>query len=288
MRILNRFTTIMKANINALLDKAEDPAKMVDQYLIDLNQSLAEVKSETAGVIAEEKRTARLVEKNAAESNRMESLAKKALQAGNDVLYIGMSGGISGTANSAAIAVSELREKYPERKIAAVDTYAASLGEGLQVLAAVRMIEQGVGFDEVVAQIERGRHNMCQYFTVADLEYLKRNGRLSSVVALAGTILHIKPILMGDETGHIVQCGKVRGSQRALERLAEKYDALVSDRSAGIGIAHADNERGAETLLARLRERGFTGECMTVMYEPVTGSHVGPGTVALFFPGVHK
>lgn len=213
---------------------------------------------------------------------------EQALQAGNDVLYIGMSGGISGTANSAAIAVSELREKYPERKIAAVDTYAASLGEGLQVLAAVRMIEQGVGFDEVVAQIERGRHNMCQYFTVADLEYLKRNGRLSSVVALAGTILHIKPILMGDETGHIVQCGKVRGSQRALERLAEKYDALVSDRSAGIGIAHADNERGAETLLARLRERGFTGECMTVMYEPVTGSHVGPGTVALFYPGVHK
>ena len=213
---------------------------------------------------------------------------EQALQAGNDVLYIGMSGGVSGTANSAAIAVSELREKYPERKIAAVDTYAASLGEGLQVLAAVRMIEQGVGFDEVVAQIERGRHNMCQYFTVADLEYLKRNGRLSSVVALAGTILHIKPILMGDETGHIVQCGKVRGSQRALERLAEKYDALVSDRSAGIGIAHADNERGAETLLARLRERGFTGECMTVMYEPVTGSHVGPGTVALFYPGVHK
>lgn len=213
---------------------------------------------------------------------------EQALQAGNDVLYIGMSGGVSGTANSAAIAVSELREKYPERKIAAVDTYAASLGEGLQVLAAVRMIEQGVGFDEVVAQIERERHNMCQYFTVADLEYLKRNGRLSSVVALAGTILHIKPILMGDETGHIVQCGKVRGSQRALERLAEKYDALVSDRSAGIGIAHADNERGAETLLARLRERGFTGECMTVMYEPVTGSHVGPGTVALFFPGVHK
>ena len=84
MGILNRFTTIMKANINALLDKAEDPAKMVDQYLIDLNQSLAEVKSETAGVIAEEKRTARLVEKNAAESDRMESLAKKALQAGNE------------------------------------------------------------------------------------------------------------------------------------------------------------------------------------------------------------
>lgn len=84
MGILNRFTTVMKANINALLDKAEDPAKMVDQYLIDLNQSLAEVKKETASVIAEEKRTARLVEQNASESTRMESLAKKALQAGNE------------------------------------------------------------------------------------------------------------------------------------------------------------------------------------------------------------
>lgn len=210
------------------------------------------------------------------------------LQAGDDMLYIGMSGGISGTANAAAIAVRELQEKYPSARIAAIDTYAASLGEGLQVLDAVRMIEDGAGFDEVVEAIEDERHRMCQYFTVADLEYLKRNGRLSGVVALAGTLLNIKPILMGDETGHIVQCGKVRGSQRALARLAEKYDELISDRSADIGIAHADNPRGAETLLAKLRELGFTGKCWTVMYEPVTGSHVGPGTVALFYPGIRK
>ena len=130
-----------------------------------------------------------------------------ALAAGNDVLYVGMSGGISGTANSAAIAVDELREKYPERRLAAIDTYAASLGEGLQVLDAARMADAGVEFDEIVAHIERERHRMCQYFTVADLEYIKRNGRLSGVVALAWTLLNIKPILMGDETGHIVQCG---------------------------------------------------------------------------------
>ena len=213
---------------------------------------------------------------------------EKALQTGNDVLYVGMSGGISGTANAACIAVSELREKYPERKLAAIDTYAASLGEGLQVLEAAQMVEQGTPFEEIVAHVERERHKMCQYFTVADLEYLKRNGRLSSVAALAGTILQIKPLLMGDETGHIVQCAKVRGTQRAIERLAEKYDELSADRSADIGIAHADNPRGAEMLLARLRELGFTGRCLTVMYEPVTGSHVGPGTVALFYRGVHK
>lgn len=211
-----------------------------------------------------------------------------ALAAGNDVLYVGMSGGISGTANSAAIAVDELREKYPERRLAAIDTYAASLGEGLQVLDAARMADAGVEFDEIVAYLERERHRMCQYFTVADLEYLKRNGRLSGVVALAGTLLNIKPILMGDETGHIIQCGKVRGTQRALEKLADKYDELAADRTADIGIAHADNPQGAETLLAKLRALGFRGNCMTVMYEPVTGSHVGPGTVALFYPGVHK
>lgn len=211
-----------------------------------------------------------------------------ALQAGDDVLYIGMSGGISGTANAAAAAVRELQGKYPSSRMAAIDTYAASLGEGLLVLDAARMIENGAGFDEVVKTIEDKRHSMCQYFTVADLEYLKRNGRLSGVVALAGTLLNIKPILMGDETGHIVQCGKVRGTQRALARLAEIYDELAFDRAADIGIAHADNPQGAETLLASLRQLGFTGKCWTVMYEPVTGSHVGPGTVALFYPGIHK
>lgn len=210
------------------------------------------------------------------------------LCAGNDVLYIGMSGGISGTANAAAIAAQELHERYPERNIATIDTYAASLGEGLQVLEAVQMIEQGVDFAEVVERLLDRRDRVCQYFTVADLEYLKRNGRLSGVVALAGTLLNIKPILTGDGTGHIVQCGKVRGSQRALERLAELYDTLVEDRAADIGIAHADNPHGAQTLLNRLRELGFTGKCLTVMYEPVTGSHVGPGTVALFYRGTHK
>lgn len=211
-----------------------------------------------------------------------------ALAAGDDVLYVGMSGGISGTANAAKIAVEELRGKYPQAKIAAIDTYAASLGEGLQVLDAVQMMEQGMDFSEIVCQIEEKRHRMCQYFTVADLEYLRRNGRLSGVMALAGTLLKIKPILMGDETGHIVQCDKARGTQKAITKLSEKYDKLVFDRAAPIGIAHADNPDGAQALLDMLREVGFTGSCMNVMYEPVTGSHVGPGTVALFFMGTHK
>lgn len=210
------------------------------------------------------------------------------LAAGDEVLYVGMSGGISGTANSAAIAVSDLEEKFPNRHIAAIDTFAASLGEGLLVLQAAEMIADGFAFEEIVREINTRRHTMCQYFTVDDLMYLKKGGRIPGAVAIIGNLLGIKPLLMGDETGHIVMRSKTRGFTNALKAMADKYDALSADKRALIGIAHADNEHGAEQLLSMLRERGLSGECMTVLYEPVTGAHVGPGTVALFYPGTEK
>lgn len=211
-----------------------------------------------------------------------------ALAAGDDVIYIGMSGGISGTAQAAVIAAGELTEKNPARKIVTIDTYAASLGEGLQVLEAARMIEEGTGLDEIKAHLLSRRPHMCQFFTVDDLAYLKRGGRISSATALIGTVLSIKPILCGDETGHIVSCGKVRGMKRAYQELANYYDGRALDKSEMLGIAHADNEEGAQALIALLRDKGFTGECLNVVYEPVTGAHVGPGTVALFFYGTEK
>ena len=187
-----------------------------------------------------------------------------ALAAGDDVIYIG-------TAHAAAMAVQELQEEFPERKIAAIDTYAASLGEGLLVIEAARMLENGAPFSLIVEQISRRRHTMCQYFTVDDLAYLERGGRVSKAAAIVGTVLKIKPLLRGDDEGKIVLCGKTRGR-----------------KSEEIGIAHADDAAGAQFLLDALRQRGFTGECLTVCYEPVTGSHVGPGTVALFFQGIHR
>ena len=190
---------------------------------------------------------------------------ERALAQGDDVLYVGMSGGISGTAHAAALAAEELREKYPHAKIMTIDTYAASLGEGLQVLEAAEL-----------------------FFTVDDLNYLKRGGRISGAAALVGSVLGIKPILRGDETGHIVSCGKVRGNKKAYAELADYFDKRALDKTARIGIAHADNREGTDYLLGLLRERGFTGECLEVYYEPVTGAHVGPGTVALFFYGTEK
>lgn len=210
------------------------------------------------------------------------------LEAGNDIIYIGMSGGISSTASIAAITTSELQGRYPQRKLLAFDTYAASLGEGLMVLRAAEMLEAGADFEAVSQMLHTMRPNMCQYFTVDDLKYLRKGGRITGAAAVIGSVLHIKPILQGDDTGHIILCGKVRGRKNALKQLAEKYDELCADKSGQIGIAHADDEEGTAYLIEKLREKGFTGECLTVCYEPVTGSHVGPGTIALFYPGIHK
>ncbi len=212
----------------------------------------------------------------------------RALARGDDVLYIGMSGGISGTAHAAALAAEELRGRYPESKIVAIDTYAASLGEGLLVLEAAELLRAGESIEAVSSRILELRPHMCQFFTVDDLAYLKRGGRISGAAALVGTMLGIKPLLRGDETGHIVSCGKVRGNKKAYAELADYFDKRALDKSARIGIAHADNQAGTDYLMGLLRERGFTGECLEVYYEPVTGSHVGPGTVALFFIGAEK
>ena len=210
------------------------------------------------------------------------------LEAGNDIIYVGMSGGISSTASVAAIAAGEMQERYPQRKILSFDTYAASLGEGLMVLRAAEMIERGEDFEAVSQMLYNMRPNMCQYFTVDDLKYLRKGGRITGAAAVIGSVLHIKPILQGDDSGHIVLCGKVSGRKNALKQLAEKYDELCADKNGQIGIAHADDEEGTAYLIEKLREKGFTGECLTVCYEPVTGSHVGPGTIALFYPGIHK
>lgn len=204
------------------------------------------------------------------------------------VIYVGMSGGISGTANSAKLAAEELLEKYPAAKIAAIDTYAASLGEGFLVIETAKMIERGDPFLKIVKKIELLRKNMCQFFTVDDLAYLRKGGRISGAAAVVGTVLNIKPILRGDENGKIVLCGKIRGFNKSMEALANKYDELVFDKTADVGIAHADNPEGAQRLEDILRAKGFSGELLKVVYEPVTGSHVGPGTIALFFMGEHK
>lgn len=205
---------------------------------------------------------------------------------GIDVLYIGMSSGISGSYHSSEIAKGMLEEAYPGRKFYMLDTKAASLGEGIPVLRAIELRREGKSIDECYEAITELSKRVYQVFTVDDLRHLQRTGRLSNAARILGTLLNIKPILKGNEFGQIVNIEKVRGSARALKALAEKYNTLVHNpEEQVVGIAHADNPEGAAQLAAMLRESKPPKEILTVCYEPVTGAHVGPGTVALFFLG---
>jgi len=208
------------------------------------------------------------------------------LAAGQDILFVGMSSGISGSFQSAQIAMAQLRESWPDRQLRLVDTLGASLGEGLLVLQAIEGREAGRSLDEVTRELLALRRRMYQVFMVDDLMFLKKTGRVSGAVALVGTMLQIKPILKGNEKGQIVTCAKARGRHKAIEALAKRYDDYVVDAGEQtVGIAHADCPEDAAHLAQLLRKNHPPKEIMTVMYEPVTGSHVGPGTLALFFLG---
>ena len=208
------------------------------------------------------------------------------LEQGNDILYVGMSSGISSSYASACVAAQQLREQFPDRRILTVDTLAASLGEGLLVLLGAELREQGKTIEETAALLEQRREDMRQCFTVDDLLFLRRGGRISGASALLGTLLSIKPLLRGNRNGEIVLYGKARGGNGALRALADNYAQNVADpASQTVGIAHGGCPERAEALAEMLREQHPPREIMIECYEPVTGSHVGPGTVALFFWG---
>ena len=209
---------------------------------------------------------------------------KPILQKGLDILFVGMSSGISGSYHCAELAAEELGEDFPERKIRLVDTLGASLGEGLLVVKAVREKLRGLSLDEVYDKLMSLRHRLCNVFTVDDLKYLRKGGRLSNLGFIVGTLLQIKPLLKGDQEGRIVAFAKLRGRKKALEELAKRYDEYVVDAGEQtVGIAHADCPEDAAFLAQLLRRNHPPKEILTVGYEPVTGSHVGPGTLALFF-----
>ena len=206
------------------------------------------------------------------------------LQSGQDVLFVSMSSGISGSYGSSEIAANELRERYPERKLICLDTLAASLGEGLLVLRACELREQGKTIGETADALLRERKRMCQIFTVDDLKYLRATGRISAAATLVGTMLSIKPVLKGNEIGQIVQAGKIRGRRQVIEDLAARYEAnVVSPETQCVGVAHCDCRGDADLLIKLLRRSKPPKDILLVDYEPVTGSHIGPGSLALFF-----
>ena len=206
------------------------------------------------------------------------------LREGLDVIYVSMSSGISGSCGSAHIAAQELRERYEARRVEIVDTRGAALGEGLVALQAAEMRDRGVSTELAAARLRLLSERMFNVFTVDDLMHLHRGGRLSNVSALIGTVLQIKPILKGDEEGKIVAFAKVRGRKQSIRTLAQMYDKLaVEPEKQLVGIVQAGCRDEAEALAAMLRQNRPPREILTVEYEPVTGSYVGPGALALFF-----
>lgn len=206
------------------------------------------------------------------------------LEEGHDILHVGMSSGISGAYQSAVMAARELREEYPQRRLVVFDTRAASLGEGIQVLHAATCREAGYTLDETVRELAELRPRIRQIFTVDDLMHLRRGGRVSGVAAAVGTALRIKPLLKGDESGRIVVFGKVQGRKRSVRALADNFAANAELLGRWpIGIAHAGCRDEALALAAMLKESDPKARIIIVDYEPVTGSHVGPGALAMFY-----
>lgn len=212
-----------------------------------------------------------------------------ALQQGRDVLVLAFSSGLSTTYQSAVIAAADLSEKYPDRKIRVVDTRAASLGQGLLVWYACQKRQQGQTLEQVEAWVEDNKLHLCHWFTVDDLMYLKRGGRISAATAIMGTMLGIKPVLHMDDAGHLINMSKARGRKGSIAAMAEKMGQLgLPGENKTVFICHGDCMEDARYLETLVREKYGVEEVFIGYTGAVIGSHSGPGTLALFFLGQHR
>ena len=211
------------------------------------------------------------------------------LKQGKDVLVLAFSSGLSATCNSARIAAGELSEQYPDRTVFVVDTLCASLGQGLLVWYAARQKQAGKTIEEVRDWTEEHKLNLCHWFTVDDLMFLKRGGRISAATAVLGTMLAIKPVMHVDNEGHLIKVGTARGRNASLKALVDHMEQTVLDlKDQVIFISHGDCLSDARKVADDVKAR-FGVETVIINYVgPVIGAHSGPGTVALFFMGSER
>ena len=208
---------------------------------------------------------------------------------GEDIVYIAMSSGISGTYNAAVIAANELMEEYPDCFIHIVDSHGCGFGNGILALKAAQLSRVGINLREAAPILDEAVAHACQYFTVDDLNFLKNTGRVSGVTANIGTILNIKPILYGDSTGHIVSCNKVRGRKNAIAAVAQKYsEKRMDSEDKRVFISHGDCIEDANKLAELVKGINPDAEIIITQHEPFSGAHVGPGMLGLFFWGKER
>jgi DegV family protein with EDD domain len=218
--------------------------------------------------------------------NEVDSIVRELFDAGEDVIYLGFDSALSGTYENTSRYLYNLRDaSYPQRQLYCVDTLAAAFGQGLLVLEACRKREAGATIEEVAQWAEQSRLNFAHWFTVDDLSYLQRGGRLSKGVAIAATLLNIKPVLHVDEEGRLIAVDKVRGRRKSLNALVEKFATMASEPKAEqtITISHGDCLEDAQYVAEQIQQRFGVTDVIIHYLDPVIGAHSGPGTVALFF-----
>jgi len=214
-----------------------------------------------------------------------EKLLRGLLANGRDVLYIGFSSGLSGTFEATAGVLDAMRSEFPTRKIFHVDTRAASMGEGLLVYKAACMARDGASIEETHTWVEANKFNLAHWFTVDDLMYLFRGGRVSRTSAWAGSLLNIKPVMHMDNAGHLIPMDKVRGRKKSILGMFQhmKESALQPVSEQTVFISHADCEDDANYLADLIRKEWGTTDIRINFIDPVIGAHTGPGCLALFF-----
>ena len=208
------------------------------------------------------------------------------LERGEDAVYFSMSSGISGTCQAARMAAEELLEEFPNRTVRVVDSLGSGFGTGLMACKASDLRAQGKSAAETADMMDADAQHTLQFFTVDDLNFLKRTGRVSGATAMIGTVLNIKPVLWGDPTGHITARGKYRGRKKAMQAIVEEYRNYVEDAgNQRVAISHGDCLEEAQVLADMICAVAKPKQLIIAPHEPFTGAHVGPGMLALFFHG---
>ncbi len=226
---------------------------------------------------------------NAVNVGQATEVLEPILQGGRDVLVLAFSSGLSTTYNSFKIAGDELAAQFPDRKVFVVDTLSASLGQGMLITQAARLRLDGKTIEEVRDWTEQNKLRQCHWFTVNDLFFLKKGGRVSAATALVGSMLQIKPVMHMDDEGHLINVSKARGRKASLLALADKVGELAEDpASQTMYISNSDCPEDAQFVADEVKRRYGVKEVVINSIGPVIGAHTGPGCVALFFMGKHR
>ena len=234
-----------------------------------------------------EMREGRVAKTSGINEDTFQNVFASFLEAGKDILYLAFSSGLSVTCENAKKVAAQLSEQYPDRKIRVVDSLCASAGQGLFVYLAVKNRNKGMSLDENADAMEADKLHLCHWFTVEDLKYLKRGGRISAATALLGTALNVKPVLHVDNEGHLIKMIQTHGRKKSIRKMAEKLGETILEDTP-IFISHGDCPEDAQLLAKIIREEyGREVELITLIGS-VIGAHAGPGTLALFFRGSER